>query len=429
MLLSALNGLVLGTVVWPAPGQAQENAIELPRSAVTTAWSGEIRAHADRAGRNNRGPLAASAQLAPGLATLPGNAEVLDAELRGHWHAPAWPTLSVQHNVLLSAHRNESGTTSAHARANELYVSRDLDAWQFSAGKKIVTWDVGYGFRPNDVVQQEARRTLLTVTPEGRSLIQVEHFSADRSTALVWVHPHTTQAPADTQRFADESALAARGYHRDGVVDTYLFGRLGHHTGLSAGAAAAWVATDALELHASARLMQRHDAWTMSNAWTVTTQGPASQWLIGLQWTGEARQSLLFEAWHDGTALSRSEWRDWSQRNMQLQATASLPGLPASARTGLGGQLAWQASPLDRPVLHRDQVYLRLSWQPQPWQWTVDTLYTPADGGHLITAGLEWQGDRVRVNAAWRVMGGPEGALLRQLPTRRQAVLAATWAF
>ena len=33
-------------------------------------------------------------------------------------------------------------------------ANNDL-GWQWSAGKKVLSWDVGYGFRPNDVVQQE----------------------------------------------------------------------------------------------------------------------------------------------------------------------------------------------------------------------------------------------------------------------------------
>ena len=47
----------------------------------------------------------------------------------------------------------------------------------------------------------------------------------------------------------------------------------------------------------------------------------------------------------------------------------------------------------------------------------------------MITASLAWQGDRVRIDAGWRESGGPADAVLAQLPTRRTAYLAATWAF
>lgn len=413
----------------------------IPRSAPWT-WGGEFRPFLDGVSRNGQGPLAESGRLAPGLATRPSSAAVLDVELRGQWQPAATPALSLHANILGRSRREQGGTTSSSARSNELYFSDDLGAWQLSAGKKIVGWDVGYGFRPNDVVQQEVRRTLLTVTPEGRPLFQAEHFDADTSTALVWVHPLRVNASDEAQRWAQESALAARWYRRAGTADTYVFARLGRHTGASTGAALAWVATDALELHASARVLQRHDGWATSateavaagttpahNPWTVATQGPATQLLLGAQWTGEARQSVIVEAWHDGTALAARDWRDWTARTAALSSSASRAGLPEAARTGLGGQLAWQATPLEGPGLHRDNVFVRLAWQPEPWQFTLDALLTPTDEGHMVTAGLQWQGDRVRVNAAWRIQGGPHDALLRQLPQRRQAVLAATVAF
>jgi hypothetical protein len=103
--------------------------------------------------------------------------------------------------------------------------------------------------------------------------------------------------------------------------------------------------------------------------------------------------------------------------------------LPAAALSGIGANLAWQATPWDAASLHRSNLFVRLAWQPEPWQFTLDALVTPTDGGRMVTAGVEWQGDRVRLNAAWRALGGPAHALFRQLPQRRQAVLAATVAF
>ena len=68
------------------------------------------------------------------------------------------------------------------------------------AGKKVVGWDVGHGFRPNDVVQQETRRTLLSATPEGRPLLQLEHFGAESALSLVWVNPQRVNADDDASR-------------------------------------------------------------------------------------------------------------------------------------------------------------------------------------------------------------------------------------
>lgn len=392
---------------------------------------GQLRLHQDLRGSNAAGPLARSDQLSPGLAPAARNRLIAEAELRGVWQTPG-KRLSANADVLLSRERAAAGATQSRARANELYASADLDDWQISAGKKIVAWDVGYGFRPNDVVQQEERRSLLTLTPEGRPLLQFEHFTADRAAALVWVNPQRRHAADDAQRDAREPAVAARWYTRRGATDWHLFARHGERTGNSLGAAFSWVATDALELHASARILARHDGWAIdpaailpaaANPWRKTTLGGASQWLLGAAWTGRAQQSLLVEWWHDGTALGDAQWDAWSSRS---RALAALPGLPPAV---VAGNLAWQASPFAAANLRRDNLTLRAAWQPAPWTFALDLLLTPKDNGRGVTASIQWQGDRVKINAALRVYGGPDQSLFAQLPQRRLGVLAATWTF
>jgi hypothetical protein len=60
-------------------------------------------------------------------------------------------------NALLAHERPAGGSGRDASRLNELHAAWDLGAWQLAAGKKVLGWDVGYAFRPNDVVQQEAR--------------------------------------------------------------------------------------------------------------------------------------------------------------------------------------------------------------------------------------------------------------------------------
>jgi hypothetical protein len=339
-------------------------------------------------------------------------------------------TLHGAHGVALSTNLLTAYDGHGHGRVNEFYAAGERDDWGWSAGQKIVSWDVGYAFRPNDVVEQETRRTLLGATPLGRPLLQAEHFGTDASQALVWVNPQATQDPA--ARDAQESAVAARLYGRDGTADGYGFARVGRHSGVSLGAAVAWVASDALELHASTRALQRHDGWAFdaragdapvaANPWARSTLGGTHQSLIGLNWTGEQQQGLLVEAWYDGTALSKAQWRAWQARNSALVAAPAAPAIVA-------GNLAWQATPLDSGSLRRGNVFIRASWQPGHWQLTLDTLVQPADGGRIVTAGAQWQGDRWRLQASWRDYGGPSDAVLSQLPLRRSGLLLAAWTF
>ena len=405
-------------------------------SAAGTAPSGELHLRWDDRQASAAGPLAAANRLQPGIAPPTPAAATVEALLRHTWRTRlGGQPLALAGEALAWHQRSEGGTSTGSLRLNELQLSAEHGAWAVSAGKKVLGWDVGFGFRPNDGVQQEARRSLLARPLEGRPLLQIDHFGADSATTLVWAQPqHLHHSLADSPG-ADESALALRHYQRSGAVDWHGFARLGRHTGASLGAALAWVATDSVAVHASLRQLQRHTAWAglpaqagtlaRQNPWQRTLAGPATQALVGVQWTGESRHSLLLEAWHDGTAPAAGAWRAWGLHQAGLLASPA----PAAARAG---NLAWQATPFDQTSLHRNNLFARWSWQPDQaaaWQLALDVLWHPADGGRSTTASLQWQGDRLRIDAALRQLGGPADALLAQLPQRRTAVLAATWSF
>lgn len=376
-----------------------------------------------------RGPLADANRIAPGIVETTRSGPEIDSELRASGYgisAVGW----------LQAQRQEGDRWRARGHFDELYASGSVADWQLSAGKKIVAWDVGYAFRPNDFVEQEPRRLLLETTPAGRTLVSAEHFDASTAWSFVLVNP----THAHSERFAAEPAFAARVYQRDGAVDWHGFARLGARTGASIGAAAAWVASESIELHASARYLQRADALVLdANAvaaaplglvrvdpWTAATMHRVAQALVGGTWTNDEQVSLLGEAWWDGTALPGSAWDGWNARSRSL---ASLAGGPAPARA-IAGNLAWQGSALGASSsLRRANLFARLSWQHDKWQPAIDMLWTPADAGHIVTASLGWQGDRVRVEGGLRTYGGPSSAVLAQLPTKRIAYLAGTWSF
>ena len=398
------------------------------RTDSTPVWpmplGGQWRVQWDGWYANPQGPVARANALQPGTVSLPTGALSAELELRASgdgWHATA--TLQDQ----WSAGRG----SAQHAWFNELVASHAAGDWQFSAGKKIVSWDVGYAFRPNDVVQQETRRSLVSSTLEGRALLMAEQFAPDSAWSLVWVNPGHRRS----ERAAQENALALRYYRRQGAVDWHGFARRGLQSGASVGLAAAWVASDALGLHASWRSI-RHtqrlasdaavDRLLTQNPWHIAAQGQTTQLLMGGTWTHASQLSVLAEAWWDGMAMSESSWRQWLQRNQSLLAQASAP-VPVAA---LAGNLAWQADALAGATsLQRSNLYLRLSWERDGWQPSVDVLYHPADGGHLWTLGLLHQGDRLRLQTGVRLAGGPVDAVLRQLPRSRQVFVSLVRSF
>ncbi|MDP2218735.1 MAG: hypothetical protein Q8K34_00845 [Hydrogenophaga sp.] len=394
---------------------------------VSGHWRGTLLARKSA----DQGPLAEARRLSPTLGNPEASTATLDVALL---HGFRLDGLALNTRATVQQHWTPGQASGASFSLDEAVLSgAGPGNGYWSAGRKVVAWDVGHAFRPNDTVQQEARRTLVPANVRGRPLLMVEGFDADTAWGLVWVNPGRGRQAAG----AHEPALAARVFRRTGSVDWHGFVRHGQRTGASAGLAAAWVPGEALSLHASVRRFQRHDtvnadAWALgpalvaANPWRVAVGGAGTQAVLGGSWTGAGGLSVLMEAWYDATAPGADDWRRWTQRQQDLRALAAA-GAPVAA---VAGNLAWQTGALGAsPSLHRRNLFTRLSWTDGPWQPSLDWLYHPADRGHMFTLALHWQGDRVRVEGGLRVHGGPGTAVLRQIPVQQQAYTTLTWAF
>ena len=395
--------------------------------ATAGEFSASLRSHGLARQTAITGPLAQAHALYGGIAADQPSEGAAELQMQG---STQWAGLQWHADVLAQAQRPEGGPGHTQAAVLEAYAAGQAGAWQWTAGRKVVGWDVGYGFRPNDLVQQEQRRTLVSQPLQGRPVLMAEQFGAESAWSLVAVNPTTGRDATG----AGESALAARWYQRLGSADAYAFARWGRCTQGSVGAAWSWVASDALELHASLRHLARHDTWQDASAsagalasaspWRALTAGASQQLLLGGTWTSERQVSVLLEAWHDGTAPSRGQWKRWVNRNAALQHLGAV-GAPALA---VAANLAWQTQAFSAsPSLHRQNLFARLAWTTGPWESALDMLYHPADGGRLLTASLAWKGDRLRLEGGLRASAGPGTAVVRQLPVQRQAFVQAVW--
>lgn len=325
-------------------------------------------------------------------------------------------TARLAHQIPREGHSHDA------SRINEAYLDIGQDEWRLVAGQKVVAWDVGYAFRPNDVIQHERRRALVPEPLEGRTLLHVERVRGDQALGVVWLPHETTSDAAQADREAREGAIVAHGYRRLDALDLYGYARHGRDTGTGVGLAAAWVPTEALELHASWRGMRRHYGWTsdgsaglaMANPWRQDLRGGAAEWLVGGQWTLAEHLNLIVELWHDGTAPSDSAWRSWRQRTDSL-LTLLESGAPIQP---VAANLAWQATPLQGTSLRRRNVFVRAAWQEGTLSTAVEAQGMPADTGRIVTLSLQWQGDRTSLRLAARIYGGPQSALAAQLPVR-----------
>lgn len=288
------------------------------------------------------------------------------AELRWQFNAP-W------RNALRGVFtaRKDSGD-DGRLHVNELSLERPLDAGLLPAGfltigKKVMSWDVGYAFRPLDVVQQEDRRALNPVTLEGVPMVAWEAFDASRAVTVVWSNPGSGRKAQPR----DDGSLAVRLFRQNGPRDEYAVLRLSERNGLEGGASFSQVATEELELHASVLFQQRHDEWLVSrNAaprWQRHEGGGKA--LAGFTWTNARKFSILGEVWLDRSAGPAQE------RNVLLRAAQN------------DGDF---------------DVFADVLWQPQ-------------NGSRTSSVGLSWKPGPWLLSASWRHYGGVAGTVVRDL--------------
>lgn len=390
--------------------------------------SGSLRVYGDTRSLSSQGPLAQARAFMPSIGNVAGAEQQVDL------------TLKLQRGPMVGSATIASRATDqqgARSRAvlNELVYAPVAHDVYWSVGKKIVSWDVGYAFRPNDLVQQEARRSLVPRQLEGRPVLMAEGFGSDSSWSVL-AFDYRVRA-ADQNPFGTaEGAVAGRYYTRLESADLYTFAKWGARTDGSVGAALSWVASDAVELHVSARRTGK----VLGQAYVDTgAQAPlqemlgaharkaANQLLAGFTWTNESKVSLIAEGWYDGTAPDDAFWDRWGARSQDLSSAAATGAV--TLRAPATGLLASQTNALASQALRRTNLFARLSWTKDEWQPTLDVLFTPKDRGRVVTAGLTWQSGAVRVDGGVRWYGGPARSLYALVPVRTVAYAGLTVAF
>ena len=322
--------------------------------------------------------------------------------------------------------------------ANEAYIDFGSGENRFSAGKKILSGDVGYGFRPIDVLQREVRLQALPPALEGIPSLIWERFTADAAWSVVWANPsHGRRGAA-----RDDGSLALRGYRRWQGADLHGIARASSRFGAEFGAAVSAVPHESLELHASFLLQRRGErlaplAEPATNAQLLSPEQALRSVAIdaprkllgGLTWTVEGGWSLLAEAWWDGTAPTAGDWSTLAQQTARRGALLALPGVPAAA---VNGSIAASTRLFEAPTRTRRGQLVRLAWTDPAasgWSASFDLLRTPEDGGWVATAAAAWEGDRLRLDAGLRRFGGKSESSYRLMPEQRVLFIGASYAF
>ncbi|MES2130399.1 MAG: hypothetical protein V4463_24270 [Pseudomonadota bacterium] len=231
---------------------------------------------------------------------------------------------------------------------NELTIERPFGSGFVTAGKKVMSWDVGYAFRPLDVVQQEDRRALNPGILQGVPMLAWEAFDAERAITVVLSNPG--KGKADQPR--DDESLALRVFRQAGSTDQFAVLRLSQRNGIEGGVSFAHVVNDGLELHASALLQQRHETWSpYVRRWFPADGGGKA--MAGVNWTAESKFSVLGEAWVDRSAAKGY------QRNVLLRGAQNVGDFDVSA------DVLWM------PESRKRVSSAAMSWKSGPWLYSA----------------------------------------------------------
>ncbi len=341
--------------------------------------------------------------------------------------------------LLTAADSGQDGRLPAsRLLANEAYVDFRAGENHFTLGKKILSGDVGYGFRPIDVIQREARLQVLPPTLEGVPNLSLERFSADTAWSVIYANPgHRRRGDAK-----DDESVSLRFYRRAGGTDLHGIARMSGRNGLESGAAFSTVPRESLELHGSFLVQRRGerqmplaepasipDLLAPGRAVAVTALNSPRKALAGFTWTTENGWSVIGEAWWDGTAPTAGDWRALANQARARNALAGLPGVPAAAITG---SIAASTSLFQAPSVSRRTVLAHAGWtDPAGSGWTasLDVLRTMEDGGWTATAAIAHESDRLRVDAGLRRFGGKADSAYRLLPEKSILFVGVSYAF
>lgn len=312
-----------------------------------------------------------------------------------------------------------------HGILNQLYYDGEWDeGLGWTAGKKVMSWGVGFGFRPLDVVQRENRRGVNLPPLVGVPVLAVERFTTDAAWTLALTSPGQGAGSDDSR----DSSLAFHWYQLAGGDDLHAVARLSHRRGFEAGFGATRVVGEEWSFHGAA-LYERHYAKSLNtlaeNGGLFATADPmtstpprnGAKAVAGTQWTGASGWSVLAEGWYDADAYSIAEWRRLDVLTARQRALAGLA--PAAA---ISGNVGWSSQAYLATNLLRENLLLRLSYDDgDGFKPYAELLATPRDGGKLLTLGAAREWNRQRASFGLRQLGGAEESVYARAPLKRMA--------
>lgn len=392
-----LSSVLVATIYWPQPGLAEwaldYRALYLETSLATNTVLAAPKANSPIPTRRGQQDIALSFQ---GNGWTFHGAGYLDQDI-------------------------DQGIASSRTLLNELYYDFDALRLDWSLGKKVLEWGVGHAFRPLDVVQRRDRLADQPRGPEGLPMILAEQFSEQSSTTLVVTQRSVSNIVGATR---ESSGFAIKYYRQTGQTDVYGIAHVENEGATSMGTGFSSVSGKQLEWHASVLYLSSYEQiirdpgaplLAVTDPFIEQLQSGGLKALIGGTWTWKNGISMLFEAWHDGTAYTLDQWE--SLRKLSQQQRALLGTGPPDA--AIYNNLNWNSRIFSNPNILQNNILLRFSYDGERLDSFAEVLWTPDDGGQAIRISGEYEfNDNLRFFLSWRGLGGDPRSAYAEAPLR-----------
>ncbi len=303
-----------------------------------------------------------------------------------------YPRQFVDLAYLFSMHNQLSRNKPSNTRfnTNELYLTKNLNDWEITLGRRISSWGVGYGFRPLDVVQQYDQQTISRQSAIGKNMIALEHFSGMSSWSLLWVNPNRSD---ESQNHGIKSIVSKYSTSQDNY-DLHAVLRYNRKNKLQMGLGGINILSDEMSVHGSLLLSQvyqkqlhkltRQTTVLLSDKYPYENidYNSGFQLLTGLSWSNLSNHSLIVEYWYNGMAYSDKQWDQLFKLAAQQQNLLNNTQLPQSI---IHGNIAWTAAATQTQALAQHNVMLQWSYDADYWKPTANILLSPVDKSSMIT--------------------------------------------
>ncbi len=278
---------------------------------------------------------------------------------------------------------------------NEAYYDFSVSSLDFTIGKKILSWGVGYGFRPLDLIQQENRRVLISQYLEGVPLTSAEYYTGNSAISFLIAN---RELISERQSRSKDYEAVVKLYSLYNDWDLHGVGHYSETFGASLGLGFSTVVGEELELHASSTYRSRYhkliNVLTESNeTFALTDPVLEKQYhdcinaVLGFSWTFQSGLTVIGEAWHDCSAYTYSEWA--AMRDLTKQQQLLLSSLSQTARDATGKQIEGNQRYFNQANILQNNLFTRLSYDGEKTDPYLDVLLTPDDGGVVLSTSIE----------------------------------------